>query len=351
MSKKQKIAAQVISLLVLFMVAGSVLAQQPSPSPSPQQSPSQSTAPDEPVETGEDAGDYTVISSVEFGYRGLSVDGDLNKYRSDLNYHAGPRLFDSSFLLRSKNGGGSLFETFLVSSTGWGADPQGNLRVSVEQPEWYRFDATYRRFKYFRFLNNFANPNWVFSPANFSVPPKLTTGEHGYDTRIQLGDFDLTILPKHERIRFNIGYSPERYSGPAFTNYHAGGNEFMMLSELKSRADDFRVGADGRLGPVNFSFLQGWRRFRDDSTIDLGVTPGINLNPTAASLTSFDRNEPARGSVNYTRFSLQTLVADRLDITGRIIYSKAKQNYSFVETLGELLDHLPVERRDVIGFA
>ncbi|HEX5835307.1 MAG TPA: MtrB/PioB family outer membrane beta-barrel protein, partial [Pyrinomonadaceae bacterium] len=332
MSKKQKIAAQVISLLVLFMVAGSVLAQQPSPSPSPQQSPSQSTAPDEPVETGEDAGDYTVISSVEFGYRGLSVDGDLNKYRSDLNYHAGPRLFDSSFLLRSKNGGGSLFETFLVSSTGWGADPQGNLRVSVEQPEWYRFDATYRRFKYFRFLNNFANPNWVFSPANFSVPPKLTTGEHGYDTRIQLGDFDLTILPKHERIRFNIGYSPERYSGPAFTNYHAGGNEFMMLSELKSRADDFRVGADGRLGPVNFSFLQGWRRFRDDSTIDLGVTPGINLNPTAASLTSFDRNEPARGSVNYTRFSLQTLVADRLDITGRIIYSKAKQNYSFVES-------------------
>ena len=332
MSKKQKIAAQVISLLVLFMVAGSVLAQQPSPSPSPQQSPSQSTAPDEPVETGEDAGDYTVISSVEFGYRGLSVDGDLNKYRSDLNYHAGPRLFDSSFLLRSKNGGGSLFETFLVSSTGWGADPQGNLRVSVEQPEWYRFDATYRRFKYFRFLNNFANPNWVFSPANFSVPPKLTTGEHGYDTRIQLGDFDLTILPKHERIRFNIGYSPERYSGPAFTNYHAGGNECMMLSELKSRADDFRVGADGRLGPVNFSFLQGWRRFRDDSTIDLGVTPGINLNPTAASLTSFDRNEPARGSVNYTRFSLQTLVADRLDITGRIIYSKAKQNYSFVES-------------------
>ena len=332
MSKKQKIAAQVISLLVLFMVAGSVLAQQPSPSPSPQQSPAQSTAPDEPVETGEDAGDYTAIGSVEFGYRGLSVDGDLNKYRSDLNYHAGPRLFDSSFLLRSKNGGGSLFETFLVSSTGWGADPQGNLRVSVEQPEWYRFDATYRRFKYFRFLNNFANPNWIFSPANFSVPPKLTTGEHGYDTRIQLGDFDLTILPKHERIRFNIGYSPERYSGPAFTNYHAGGNEFMMLSELKSRADDFRVGADGRLGPVNFSFLQGWRRFRDDSTIDLGPTTGINVNPAAAQLTSFDRNEPARGSVNYTRFSLQTLVADRLDITGRIIYSKAKQNYSFVES-------------------
>jgi hypothetical protein len=306
------------------------MAQQPSPSPAPPKT--STTAPDAPVETGEDAGDYTVISSIEFGYRGLSVDGDLNKYKSDLNYKAGPRLFDSSFLLRSREGKGELFETLLASSTGWGADPQGNLRVSVEQPEWYRFDATYRRFKYFRFLNTFANPNWVFSPANFSVPPKLTTGEHGYDTRIHLGDFDLTILPKNERIRFNVGYSPERYSGPAFTSYHVGGNEFNLLQELRSRSDDFRVGADGRLGPVNFSFQQGWRRFRDDSTIDLGVTPGLNLNPTAASLTSFDRNEPARGSVNYTRLSLQTLIANRLDVTGRVIYSKATQNYSSLES-------------------
>src|ERR1044071_6585996 len=293
-----KIFSLSLSVFCLSLLTLSVVAQQPVPSPTP-------------AEAGEKAGDYTAIGSVEFGYRGLSVDGDLNKYQSDLNYKAGPRLFDSSFLLRSSDGKGSLFETFLVNSTGWGADPQGNLRVSVEQPEWYRFDATYRRFKYFRFLNNFANPNWVFSPATFNVPPKLTTGEHGYNTREKLGDFDLTLLPKNRWIRFNVGYSPERYSGPAFTNYHVGGNEFMLLSQLRSRANDFRVGADGKLGTLYFSFLQGFRRFRDDSAIDLGVTPGINLNPTVASLTSFDRNEPARGSVNYTRFSLQTLVARR----------------------------------------
>ncbi|HKP80737.1 MAG TPA: hypothetical protein VJT69_01905 [Pyrinomonadaceae bacterium] len=328
MSTKQKISARVAGLvLVLIVTMCSVAAQQPSASPSPKKSDSTDT----PAESGENAGDFTVISSIEFGYRGLSVDGDHNKYQSDLNYRAGPRLFDSSFLLRSKDGNNTLFETFLVNSTGWGADPQGSLRVNVEQPKWYRFDATYRRFKYFRFLNNFANPNWIFSPPQFSVPPKLTTGEHGYDTRVQLGDFDLTILPKNERIRFNVGYSPERYSGPAFTNYHSGGNEFLLLSELRSRANDFRVGADGKLGPLNLSFLQGFRRFRDDSVIDLGVTPGINVNPTAPSLTSFDRNEPARGTVNYTRFSLQTLVARKLDVTGRIIYSKAEQNYSHLE--------------------
>ena len=329
MSTKQKSSLYIIGLLLLLLAAVAVArAQQPSPSPSPQKSEYTET----PSETGEKAGDFTVVSSLEFGYRGLRVDGDLNKYQSDLNYKAGPRVFDSSFLLKSTDGKPGMFETLLASSTGWGADPQGNLRVSVEQPKWYRFDATYRRFKYFRFLNDFANPNWVFSPASFNVAPGTTTGAHGYNTRIKLGDFDLTLLPKNRWIRFSVGYSPERYSGPAFTTYHSGGNEFILLSELRSRANDFRVGADGKLGPLNFSFLQGFRRFRDDSAIDLGVTPGINLNPTVATLTSFDRNEPARGSVNYTRFSLQTLIAKKLDLTGRIIYSKAAQNFVSLES-------------------
>ena len=314
--------------LAFVLLTGAATAQQPSPSPKKPDEAKTETS----VEAGEDAGDYMVISSLELGYRGMRVDGDVNKYRSDLNYKAGPRLFDSSFLLKSKDGNGTLFDSLLVTSTGWGADPNGHMRLSVEKPAWYRFDATQRHFEYFRFLNTFANPNWVFSPATFSRPPNPVTGEHGYNTRIYLGDFDLTILPKNERIRFNVGFSPERYSGPAFTNYHAGGNEFMMLSQLRSRANDFRVGADGKVGPVNFSFLQGFRRFRDDSVIDLGTTPGINLNPAVANLTRFNRDDPARGKVNYTRLSLQTLVAKKLDITGRIIHSRATSNFNFIES-------------------
>jgi hypothetical protein len=321
-------AALVLSLLMLASMAS---AQQPTPSPAPTKSPEVKTE-TPAVEAGEDAGDYTIISSLEFGYRGQRVVGDLNKYRSDLNYKAGPRVFDSSFLMRSKDGKGDLFDTLLVTSTGWGSDPYSNLRVNVEKPEWYRFDATYRRFKYFRFVNNLANPNWVFSPASFSVPPNPVTGEHGYNTRTQLGDFDLTLLPKNRTIRFNVGYSPERYSGPAFTNYHVGGNEFNFLSQLRSRANDFRIGADGQVGPIDFSLLQGFRYFRDDSAIHLGPTPGINRNPAAASLTTFDREEPARGEVIFTRVSVHTLIAKKLDITGRLVHSNATSRFVWAES-------------------
>ena len=331
--------------LGLIMTAGAAMAQSSTAS---------TTSPDSPEEmkkaeskksstakktdtvptsqtVGEDAGNFTITSSIEFGYRGQRVDGDVNKYKSDLNYKAGPRLFDSSFLMKSKNGGkGELFDTFLMTSTGWGADPSGNMRVIVEKPELYRFEGTYRRFKYYRYLNSIVNPNWLFSPI--AVPPNPVTGLHGYDTYTTMGDFDLTFLPKNETIRFNIGYSPERYHGPYFTTYHNGGNDFWLAANARSRADDWRVGADGRLGPIDWTFLQGFRRFRDDTTAPQGIGINRNVSTSVAQLTSFLRSEPTRGHVNYTRASLHSLIARKLDITGRIVYSKTTSNSTFNES-------------------
>lgn len=318
--------------LGLALLAVVTRAQQPTPTPSPQKS-----ADAKPQSSTPKAGDadspYTVVSSIELGYRGLSVDGDINKYQSDLNYKAGPRLFDSSFLLKAKEGTHGLLDTLLVTSTGWGADPYSHLRIMAENSKWFRFDGSYRRFRYYNFLNNIANPN--FAPPSRQTNP--VTGEHGIDTRQQLGDFDLTILPKNERIRFNVGFSPERYSGPAFTTYHVGGDDFMLLSELRSRANDFRVGADWKLGPVSFSFLQGFRRFRDDSFIDQN-TLNLGANPTASNalLNSFQRNDPVRGSINYSRFSAHTFLAKKLDITGRLVYSSSTDNSFFTENFSGL---------------
>jgi len=278
---------------------------------------------------GEDAGNYTVTSTIEFGYRGQRVDGDVNKFKSDLNYKAGPRLFDTTFLMKSKNGKGDLFDTLLVTSTGWGADPYGNLRLNAEKPKWYRFEGTYRRFKYYRFLNNIANPTWLFTPNPTLANP--VTGLHGYNTHTEMGDFDLTILPKNEKIRFNVGYSPERYSGPAFTNYHNGGNDFWLHSNLKSRANDFRFGADGKLGPIDWTFVQGLRRFRDDSTIDGAFGLNRNTASSVSQLPIFNRQEPTRGKVDFTRASIHTFVAKKLDITGRIIYSRSTSNSLYIE--------------------
>ena len=115
---KNKTTLMLAIEVLLLGLASVTNAQQPSPTPTP-------------VDAGDNAGKYTLISTIEIGYRGLQVVGDLNKYQSDLNYKAGPRLFDSSFLLRSKENDTPLFETLLFTTSGWGADPSGNLRISV----------------------------------------------------------------------------------------------------------------------------------------------------------------------------------------------------------------------------
>ena len=128
-----------------------------------------------------------------------------------------------------------------------------------------------------------------------------------------------------------MGYSPERYSGPAFTNYHLGGNDFNYPQNLKSRADDYRFGADARVAGFDLSFMQGFRRFRDDSFVNLGPTQGINPASTAFDFGSFTHNEPTRGSIDFTRFSAHTLIAKQLDITGRVVYSKSDTNFTRAE--------------------
>ena len=194
--------------LCLALAAAGAHAQQPTPSP---QKPAETKAKSPAPKVEAASGAYAITSSIELGYRGLRVDGDLNKYQSDLNYKAGPRVFDTSFLMQAKEGRRVPLDSFLVTTTGWGADPYGQMRISAEKSRWFRFDGTYRRFKYFRFLNNFANPNFATRPTD------PATGQHGIDTRRHIGDFDLTILPKNRRVRFSVGFSPESYSGPVFT--------------------------------------------------------------------------------------------------------------------------------------
>jgi hypothetical protein len=123
-------AWRVVSGLALICALSSAMiqAQTPTPSPSP-------AATSTPAQTSNDEGDYSIVSSIELGYRGLRVDGDINKYQSDLNYKAGPRVFDTSFLLRARNGNGGAVDQLLITTTGWGADPQGSVRFSAEKSE------------------------------------------------------------------------------------------------------------------------------------------------------------------------------------------------------------------------
>jgi hypothetical protein len=259
-------------------------------------------------------GAYTITSSIEFGVRGIAISGNADKYRSDLNYTPGFRIFDSSFLMRSRDNTGPVFDTLMMSSFGWGDDPNKYLRVNAEKTKAYRFDANYRRFDYFNSLTN------------------LALGQHTANTEYRQGDFNLTILPQNEKIRFNLGYSLDRNGGPTVTTYDYQRDEYPILAPVRMAADEYRIGFDAKVWVFDLSFLQGWRFFREDTEYFI-TAPNIGNNPTnTAVLNTFHRTQPTRGDTPFTRLSLHTLIKKRLDFTGRFIYTSGHTDYSFLET-------------------
>lgn len=270
-----------------------------------------------PPDAGADTvGPYTVTSSVELGVRGVKVEGDVDKYRSDLNYQPGFQFLDSSFLLEADKNGAPLFDSLLVKVTGWDSDPNGYLRINAEKLDWYRLDTTVRRFNYFNSLNTIA------------------MGQHVDETVNTIGDVNLVLMPQNPKFKINLDYAFNRKNGPTLSTYDFSRDEFPVFAPSRSRSDTFSAGFDAKLGKLDLSFLQGYRTYKDDAEFFITQPQAGNSGPAVLTfLNDFDRSAPTRGSVHFSRVNLHSFLNNMVDITGRFIYSNAKTEGTLFETL------------------
>ena len=169
------------------------------------------------ADTNVTLGGYNVTSTTEIGWRWRDLEGNENKYRSDLNYKQGLRSFDTNLLLESDSGKGKYFDSLLFSNSGWGSDPQGSTRLNVEKTGVYRFNANVRQISYFNNLSNHA------------------LGEHTSNTKNTMGDFDIAFRPENEKFRVNFGYSFSDFAGPGVYTIRAYSDEFPVTHTTKKQ--------------------------------------------------------------------------------------------------------------------
>lgn len=309
---KQRTSTGWLGFIILLLVApGNIKGQEQKPSPTPDSKTVTTTQ--QPSDTNDEIAGYDVITSIEIGVRGISLSGSENKYRSDLNYRPGIRAFDSSFLLQSKDGTSGPFDSLLVNTSGWGGDPHGYTRLNVAKSGLYRFNANVRRAKYFNNLVGFA------------------LGQHTQNTKHQFGDFDLTMLPDNERVRFNFGYSRDTRRGPGLTSARFSGDEFGIDVNYETRANDFRAGVDAKVMGFDVSFLQGARYFKDNTSLFETVTNQGNNPTNTGRIDTLFRELPTSGRHFYSRFSVHRLIARKLDFTGRYVYLSGTSRFTFFE--------------------
>jgi hypothetical protein len=256
---------------------------------------------------------FEVTSSFEIGVRGVSVNGNDNKYRSDFNYRPGVRLFDSSFLLENKEKKRRFFDTLQIISSGWNADPSGFTRFNIEKVGLYRFESNVRQVSYFNNLNNHARNG------------------HTADTRHNFGDFDLTVYPsKLFRLRFGASFS--KTNGTGSITSRAYSDEFPISSRVDNGANDLRAGIDSKAFGFNLSFSFGFRRFKDKASYSTFGNPGYNSTNTTV-ISTFDRSYPVKGITQYALFSAQRTFARKLDFTARIMHANTDRTFGFIETI------------------
>jgi hypothetical protein len=295
-------------LFLLFFALGSLLlatlgaqAQTPSPSPTP--------ANEAVTFMG-----YNVTSSFEFGVRGVSVNGNDNKYRSDFNYRPGFRIFDSSFLLENKEKKSKFVDSLLVTSSGWNADPSGFTRVSIEKVGLYRFDSKVRQVSYFNNLNTHARNG------------------HNADTRQNFGDFDLTLYPLSDKLRIRLGGSFNKNTGTGSFTTRPFSDEFIITSHVNSSGSDFRAGVDTKVLGFNLSVNYGLRSFRDKTFYTTTGNLGFNTTNSGV-ITNLLRQYPVKGRTQYGIFNIQRTFAKKLDFTARVIYSATNRTFDYLETI------------------
>lgn len=263
---------------------------------------------------GETIGGYNILNSFETGYRFASIDGNRNKYRSDVNYLNGIRLLSSSLTVNSREGQGRLFDEILLNTQGLGNDPYQSASLRIQKNKLYRYDLLWRE-------------NYYFNPAL-----TISNGQHLMDSTRRLQDHTFTLFPQASFQVFG-GYSRNLQEGAGQTTvnfFDHRGDEFPLFTNVRREQNEYRIGAELRFAGFKLVGHQGWEFFKDDTPASASNQPGNNATDRVA-LTRLYRAEPYHGETPTTRVNLFTERKGWFALNGRFAYASTRRNFIFDE--------------------
>lgn len=264
---------------------------------------------------GQSLGEYNVTNSWEAGYRIHSVDGNRGKYRSDVNFGNGVRLFGGTLGMHSRNGRGRWFDELTADLRGLAGDPYSFASVRAKKNQVYSYEMVYRGSEYF-------NPAQVLSDGNQFL---------GTTRRLQ--DHDLTLAPR-SAVRVRAGFTANRQSGEGYSTgqwFDARGDTFAFLTGVRRAQTEARVGADVVLRRFRLSVTRAWEFFKDDTRFAMPLD-GVGANPDdRTTLEALRRDEPVRGRTPSWRGTLHWEPVRWLIAQGRGTHAAGERDFLYDE--------------------
>lgn len=285
------------TLAALLLAALAASAQEPvAPTP-------ETTGPAK----GENSGDYNIVDNFETGYRFSTIGGNLDNYRSNVNYGNGIRLLNSFFSINSRDGHGALFDQITLTTQGLGNDPYESANLRIAKNGLYDYDMDWR-------LNDYFNPGLVSGGAS---------GANLLDTRYTLQNHDLTLFPQ-SNIKFFLGYTRSLQDGAGLLGIQApaiSGSAVPLAGNIRREQNDYRLGNEFTVFGIRLNWFRGWEDFKEDSPYSLA--PSVLATTPGAS---FNRFAPYHGTSPYWQvalFSQKKLYA----LNGRFTYTSGSRDF------------------------
>jgi len=269
----------------------------------------------------------TMPLDLEAGWRFVSVLGNQDMYRTQINERQGflVRSLTLTPNLADKDG---MLDTVRLYANDIGAGPNGAIRLEMGKSKTFRLRASYMHSDLFDKVPAFANP---------FLEQGIIPSQHSMDRRRNMVDVDLEIFPNCAFTPI-LGYSWNRYEGPAQTTYFAGQDEFKISQDLRSTEQEMRIGAAFDFGPLTGQVIQGWRKLYELETDNL--TPGassgngtgtvlgqtLSMNGLSRTSTTENNNTPV------TTAALALRVSKDIKLSAQ--YVKAQSSTSTSESEG-----------------
>lgn len=267
-----------------------------------------------PPETGRIIGLYSVQSSLELGYRFENTRGNRDSYLSQVNVRDGFRVLEYTLDSRSVAGSGLLYDFLRADVNNAGGDQAQSFSLRMDKTRAYRFDASVRRFNYFR-----------------SLGPNYALGWKTNDLRQQVSDFNLRLFPQRA-VKFNLGYGRSSATGRLTSIYSFSRDLFPVRGNSRWEANDYRAGVEASWRGWDFNIEGLYRGFKNDPQLLSNPKVEIGFNPTdPATLATFEREYPLRSHAGIFRASVKGSIAERVHLVARWLHDDERMKAPFYE--------------------
>jgi len=283
--------------------------------------PPTSSAQEEPS-VGIDAVPFLVTGGFDVGYRWVDSSGNEDKYREDLNYTTGPRLFNLNMNITPV--GSNFFDLANVEASHLGGEPFSSFGVTVQKFGSYKF--RYRRNQSLYFYHDTILPvELAGDPANARAGDFHT---FNFERTTDNFDFDMDL---NEVWSVFVKANSTGRKGESTTTYDVSRDEFELDKPLDWRTNDISLGFEAKAEKVSVYFDQSWRDYEDDGRIFL---PGFSLgeNPeNATTLASFNQLLPFSFEMPQTTVKANLRPSSRTTVNVAYVYGNLDGDFEYDE--------------------